>query len=145
VPEIPWNDTCASSLVTSYEGYSTPYGASGFCASSLGLELLFPDGGGGGPSNCATSASEGGFPGPTPANGTCQGWPKPGWQAVLGNPQDGVRDLPDVSMFAADGLWGHLYIYCNPDPSNGYPCVGAPSNWSYDGGTSFASPIMAGI
>jgi len=26
----------------------------------------------------------------------------------LGNPNDGVRDTPDVSLFAADGLWGHF-------------------------------------
>jgi subtilase family serine protease len=57
-----------------------------------------------------------------------------------------VRDLPDVSTFAADGLWGHFYIFCNSDVANsGTPCVGAPDNWSGGGGTSFATPIMAGI
>src|SRR5229473_4907675 len=31
IPEIPWNDSCAGQLITSYEGYTTPYGSSGFC------------------------------------------------------------------------------------------------------------------
>lgn len=50
-------------------------------------------------------------------------------------------------MFTADGIWGHFYIYCNSDPNNihGTPCVGAPGNWSKGGGTSFSTPIMAGI
>jgi subtilase family serine protease len=145
VPEIPWNSSCASSLISSFEGYATPYGANGFCASAFGEEFLFPAAGGGGPSNCATGASAGGVNGATPSNGTCQGWKKPNWQSVLGNPQDGARDLPDVSMFASSGVWGHLYVYCNSDPATGTPCGGAPSYWSLGGGTSFATPIMAGV
>jgi subtilase family serine protease len=143
VPEIPWDDSCASALITSFLGYSTPYGANGFCASSY--DFLFPTAGSGGPSNCATGASAGGIDGTTPSNGTCRGWPKPSWQAVLGNPQDGVRDLPDVSLFSADGIWSHLYVFCDSDPTTGVACVGAPSNWSLGGGTSFATPIMAGM
>jgi hypothetical protein len=57
-----------------------------------------------------------------------------------------VRDLPDVSLFAAAGGWGHFYIFCYSDPNNGgSPCSGAPITWSGAGGTSFASPIWAGI
>ena len=81
--------------------------------------------------------------------GTCQGWPKPSWQALLsnfGNPNDGVRDTPDVSLFAANGLWSHYYIFCWSDTANGgAACSGAPSGWSGAGGTSFSAPIMAGI
>ena len=65
---------------------------------------------------------------------------------MLGNPSDGVRDLPDVSLFAANGVWGHFYIYCYSDTVNGgTACTGAPSGWSGAGGTSFAAPIMAGV
>jgi subtilase family serine protease len=152
VPEIPWNDTCASTLLTNFEGYETSYGINGLCGSALGSLLLYPWAGGGGPSNCATGESTlGVIPPtitinfPTPANGSCRGWKKPAWQKVLGNPNDGVRDLPDVSMFAANGLWDHAYIYCNSDPLTGNPCLGAPDSWSLSGGTSFATPIMAGI
>jgi subtilase family serine protease len=147
VPEIPWNSTCASTLISSFEGYATTYGANGFCASALGEQFTSPVGGSGGPGNCATGASAGGVNGTMPANGTCRGWKKPNWQNVLGNPQDGVRDLPDVSMFAANGIWGHYYVFCDSDPNSvwGAPCAGAPSNWSGAGGTSFATPIMAGM
>jgi hypothetical protein len=41
---------------------------------------------------------------------------KPSWQSLApGNPSDGVRDLPDVSLFAANGLWGHYYPLCDSD------------------------------
>lgn len=144
IPEIPWNDSCASVLIANYEGYSTTYGSGGFCNSSIGeFYFLTTASGSGGPSGCATG-------GPSISgvvSGTCKGWAKPSWQSgVLGIPSDGVRDLPDVSLFAANGVWGHYYVFCWSDTTNGgAPCTGAPSNWSGAGGTSFASPIMAGI
>ncbi len=147
IPEIPWNDSCASQLFANLFGYTTTYGTSGFCNSSTGeADFLSNAGGSGGPSGCATGA-------PATAgvvSGTCAGYPKPSWQAgVFGVPSDGVRDLPDVSLFAANGVWGHYYVFCWSDPdetANGSaPCTGAPSTWSGAGGTSFASPIMAGI
>jgi subtilase family serine protease len=147
VPEIPWNDSCASALIVNYIGYPTSYGASGFCAVASQI-FTVPFAGSGGPSNCAKGVE---IPDSTvsgtayPSNGTCQGWKKPSWQRVLGNPTDGVRDLPDVSMFAADGIWDHAYSYCNSDPATGAPCVGGPINWDIGGGTSFATPIMAGM
>jgi subtilase family serine protease len=67
----------------------------------------------------------------------------------LGNPNDGVRDIPDVSLFASNGIWDAYYVVCwsNPDPNvgGGFTCTGAPSTWSGFGGTSVSSPIMAGI
>jgi subtilase family serine protease len=153
IPEIPWNDSCASSLIDTVEGFATGYGANGFCANPAGADYITTSAGSGGPSNCATGESLLGnipstYTGPTPTDGTCRGWKKPAWQSVLGNPNDGVRDLPDVSLFASNGVWGHLYFICNTDPETGGPCTGAPANWSLNnvgGGTSFASPIMAGI
>jgi subtilase family serine protease len=149
VPEIPWSQNCASTLAASYLGFSTTYGANGLCASAIGQQFIDDIGGGGGPSNCATGASAGGIVDGDPvmpANGTCRGYKKPSWQNVLGNPQDGVRDLPDVSLFASEGFWGHYYVICFSDTANGgTPCVGAPSNWTGAGGTSFAAPIMAGM
>ena len=57
-----------------------------------------------------------------------------------------MRDIPDVSLFAANGVWGHYYLFCWSDTRyGGAPCTGAPSTWSGAGGTSFSSPIMAGI
>jgi subtilase family serine protease len=143
IPEIPWNNSCAGALVSSFEGFSPTYGSTSLCNDpNIGPYLQTTVAGGGGPSACAT-----GTPSTTGVvSGTCKGWPKPSWQSVLGNPHDGVRDTPDVSLFAADGLWGHFYVFCWSDTVNGgAACTGSPSGWSGAGGTSFASPIMAGI
>jgi len=145
IPEIPWNSSCANSLYANYVGYATTYGANGFCNSSTALNagMVAVAAGSGGPSNCATgSPATFGV-----AGGSCQGTAKPSWQTGLsGIPGDGVRDIPDVSMFAADGPWNHYAIVCFSDESNGgTPCVGAPLNWAGFGGTSLAAPVMAGI
>lgn len=142
IPEIPWNDSCASVLITAALGYSTPYGSGGSCNSAEGEEyFLTTASGSGGPSGCATGAAI--IPGVV--SGTCAGYAKPSWQKVVGNPADGVRDIPDVSLFAANGVFGHYYIFCDSDTSDGVTCSGAPSAWSGAGGTSFSSPILAGI
>ncbi len=145
IPEIPWNASCAGSLLAGYLGYSTVYGANGFCGSSEAQSygLLEVAAGSGGPSGCATGA-------PTTSlvvSGTCQGYGKPSWQTgVTGIPADGVRDLPDVAVFASNGIWGHYYVTCFSDVRNGgSSCSGDPSNWFGGGGTSYASPVMAGI
>ena len=142
IPEIPWNDSCASSLLATAAGYSTTYGTGGFCNSSTGeADYLSTASGSGGPSGCATGTpSTSGV-----VSGTCKGYAKPSWQSVYGNAADGKRDIPDVSLFAANGVWAHYYIYCDSDTADGETCAGAPSAWSGAGGTSFASPIMASI
>ena len=140
VPEIPWNNSCASALIATYVAGTTP---SSFCNSGEGEQYWGTIAGSGGPSGCATgSPSAGGVVG-----ATCKGYAKPAWQTgILGVPKDGVRDVPDVSLFAANGVWGHFYVFCDSDVNNGgTPCTGPPYGWSGAGGTSFASPIMAGI
>ena len=145
VPEIPWNDSCAGYLLYHLAGYSKPYGSSGFCNSTTGTLYLSTAGGSGGPSNCATGAGNSSYG--YVEDTTCKGYAKPSWQSgVFGNPADGVRDVPDVSLFAANGLWGHYLIICASDSANGgVPCTGAPSGWLGGGGTSASSPMMAAI
>ena len=144
INEIPWNDSCASVLITTFNGSTVPYGTTGFCNTANGeANYLEVAGGSGGPSGCATGApAKAGIVG-----GTCAGYAKPSWQTgLLGNPTDGVRDIPDVSLFAANGAWDHYYVYCWSDTAQGgTTCAGAPSGWAGAGGTSFSSPIMAGI
>jgi len=139
IPEIPWNDTCGSVLLAASNGFSQTYGSSGFCNSTAGRNYLADSAGGGGPSACATGKPHIA----SVTSGTCKGYPKPYWQSVFGNPEDGVRDIPDVSLFAANGVWQHAYVYCNT--GGGGSCSGPPKTWSRAGGTSFAAPIMAGI
>jgi len=136
VPEIPWNDSCGSLVLGNYYGYGAGYGPSGIC--NVLYNWLDTDGGSGGPSGCATGSPSLLYV----VSGTCAGYAKPSWQSIPGNPNDGLRDLPDVSLFAADGIWGHYLVFCLSD---GGSCSGAPSTWAGGGGTSFASPIMAGI
>ena len=142
VPEIPWNDSCASELIATFHGVPQTYGSTGFCNTSTGQQFLTTGSGSGGPSGCATGVpSISGV-----VSGTCAGYAKPSWQAgFAGIVADGVRDIPDVSLFAANGVWGHYFPFCDSDPADGGTCSGAPSGWLGAGGTSFSSPIMAGI
>ena len=137
VPEIPWNNSCGSSVIANYFGYGTSYGPAGLCSAyPLWASTI---GGAGGPSACATGAPNLDLA----VSGTCAGYAKPAWQNVFGNPSDGVRDVPDLSLFASNGLfWGHYYVLCFSAWSS---CTGEPSNWAGVGGTSASSPIMAGI
>ncbi len=126
VPEIPWNDSCASSVLFGYAGSSNGVD---FCNSYQGQSFLNIVAASGGPSAV---------------------YSKPTWQAgVDGIPSDKTRDLPDVSLFAGNGLYTHALLYCMSDPAqNGVPC--AYSNpidtvFNSAGGTSFGSPPFAGI
>jgi hypothetical protein len=152
IPEIPWNDSCAGYLLYNYEGYAAPYGTAGFCNSSIATTnnaFLSTAAGGGGPSGCATGGGGTDQTSYLEVDGTCAGYAKPVWQqGIFGNPADGVRDIPDVSLFGSNGIWGHFATICYSDTGTGRggtSCAGAPSTWSGFGGTSVAAPMMAAI
>jgi subtilase family serine protease len=121
IPEIPWNDACGSALISEVAtGSFFPYGASpATCNNSLfdtTSSYLSTGAASGGASNCATGAAGTNQSSFLITQPGCQGYAKPsyqsgaslnGGQAVFGQPSDGVRDIPDVSMFAANGVWGH--------------------------------------
>ena len=144
IPEIPWNDSCAGFLLYNYLGYASGYGSSGLCSIATYRSTAA---GSGGPSGCATGGGGTHQTSYAVVDGTCTGYAKPAWQSgIFGNPADGVRDIPDVSLFAANGLWGHYVVICFSDTGNqGTSCSGAPSTWSGFGGTSVAAPMMAAI
>jgi subtilase family serine protease len=138
VPEIPWDGSCASQVIAKFvTGSTLTYGTNGFCNVASGAPYITTLAGGGGPSRCALSNGSGG----------CKGYPKPTWQSIYGNTNDHVRDVPDVSLFSAGPVWGHGYIVCFSDPQYDFntPCTAFPRRYIYGYGTSFASPIMAGI
>ncbi len=89
--------------------------------------------GGGGASSCAMQSG----------TSCTSGYAKPSWQTGAGVPADGVRDLPDLSLFAANGLNLSAYPIC----AFAGECVpGAnPTEILLVGGTSASSPAMAGI
>lgn len=151
IQEIPWNNSCGNGLLAPFLAplLGTPSDPQAFCNTTIANNDGFRNavGGSGGPSGCATGApSTRGV-----VSGTCAGYAKPSFQSVFGNPADGVRDIPDVALFASNGFWDAYYVVCwsdpntNPNVGGGFTCNGAPSTWAGFGGTSVSSPIMAGI
>ena len=75
---------------------------------------------------------------------------KPPFQSAL-TPADGARDLPDVSLLAANGLYGALWLVCETRPIFGPDCATANgtftsgARFSGVGGTSASTPAFAGI
>jgi subtilase family serine protease len=126
VPEMPWNDSCGSSIIFSFYGYKSSIA---FCNSTTGANFLNIVGGSGAPSFV---------------------YSKPSWQTgILGIPNDGKRDLPDVSLFASNGAWQHLILFCMSDAAQGgVPCDYTNGTDTLDnsaGGTSFTAPQFASI
>ncbi len=127
IPETPWNNSCASTLVWKYNKFSSPFAA---CNASTPPVDQNDVGGTGGQSLFAT---------------------KPSWQllTIPGVPDDNSRDQPDVSLFAANGIWGHFYLICMSDKNEGgSPCRYKNQNdllGNAYGGTSVSAPALAGI
>jgi trimeric autotransporter adhesin len=126
IPEQPWNDSQYGLDAVNYD---------------IAVGDTTIGGGSGGASNCATGTDDEGS-GWT----TCTaGWPKPAWQTGTGVPADGVRDLPDVSLFAADGLNYSYYPICAADGDCQTPTGSDLVQITGVGGTSAAAPSFAGI
>jgi subtilase family serine protease len=118
LPEQAWNDGFGLDVI------------------SDGLERNELGAGGGGPSNCVTIV--------TATNACASGYAKPVWQTGPGVPSDGVRDLPDVSLYASNGANLSAYAIC---AFAGECSVGTSEGADVlvVGGTSASSPAMAAI
>ena len=120
VPEQAWNDFFGFNMYDSGNPANQP------------SEIMVAGGGG------ASSAAL--YPG-----GLAAGYSKPAWQSVTGVPADKVRDLPDLSLFAANGYNYSFYPIC-ASPGD---CSNLSSNGAVVitgvGGTSAGSPAMAAI
>ena len=126
VPEMPWDDSCGSSVLAYYYGYKDLLS---FCNSTDGGYFLNIVGGSGAPSFV---------------------YPKPSWQkGIVGMPNDGARDLPDISLFASNAFWQHAILFCMSDTNQGgAPCDytnGTDTLFNSAGGTSFTAPQFASI
>ena len=126
VPEMTWNVSCASNILYDYFEYTD--GLS-FCNSAIGSNFVDLGAGSGAPSIV---------------------YSKPYWQTnIPGIPNDGVRDLPDISLFASNVFWNHGVLYCMSDAAQGgVPCdYSNPTDALFNsaGGTSFTAPQFASI
>jgi hypothetical protein len=101
-----------------------------------------------GPGSCAT-VSPTGYDLRAGGGGPSAYYNKPAWQTGSGVPKDGVRDVPDVALFAGDGITGSFYIACQSDtiPDNATSCnLDAPYlDFMGIGGTSGAASVFAGM
>jgi len=132
IPETTWNDSCTNAIWAQV-GFNA--GPEGNCNNSRISGSVFAVGGGGGKSNCTAPSGS--------TASTCSGgYAKPPWQTGTTVPTDGKRDLPDVSLFAADGFIGNFYVMCEADILSG-SCNN--SNFVSIGGTSVSSPAFAGL
>ncbi len=124
IPEMVWNESCDPTVDPNQ------------CQGTY-LYMLWS--GSGGASSCSQSTVSGN-------QITCiSGYGKPSWQAGRGVVNDGVRDIPDLSLAAAGGHDGYLV------------CVEGSCQWTTEngqivltsafvvGGTSASAPSMAGI
>ena len=128
VPEIPWNESCGNGVAAAAAGYGSVVA---FCQASLQWD---PQG--------YYVTSEGGSGGRSTVDA------KPSWQgAVYDAAPDGVRDLPDVSLFAGS-YGGYTWaVICTAQNPCGLNSSGQPTNANValEGGTSLSSPMFAGI
>jgi hypothetical protein len=135
IPETTWNASCTSAFLEDPR-FRLSTNPETNCNNAGIPGLVVATGGSGGVSSCTaptgtTIASCGG------------GYSKPTWQAAPGVPSDGMRDLPDVSLFASSGFFDSFYIMCETDITNDMPCTS--STFAGVGGTSVSSPAFAGL
>ena len=130
VPEQPWNDSQYGLNIFN------EYAVNGTTTISAGS---------GGASNAAICSSS--YNGSNACTGNLSGYPKPAWQTGAGVPADGVRDLPDVSLFAANGDNESFYPTCAVDGDCQTAGLGSGDvvQISGVGGTSASTPSFAGI
>lgn len=161
IPEVPWNDTCTNPIIVSIlngelsqnlTANQMCYDIASHAITSTGneqglLDLVNVVGGSGGASNCTTNSTTSSTVNPDPTS--CSGgYAKPSWQTgVTGIPTDSKRDIPDVSFFAGNGFLGTAYLICVSDAG---VCLTSSSSTTEPsgeevGGTSVASPAMAGV
>ncbi len=149
IPEMAWNNTCASPILLDWIAYDQgdryPNGPEGLCNDTANFSEKYTtiDGGSGGVSSI---------------------YSLPGWQNVYGVGLNGnytsanKRNLPDISLFASDGVlykgtsyfgvpvWQHMLLFCESstlascDYANDYDAYAMSG-----GGTSFVAPQLGGI
>jgi subtilase family serine protease len=140
IPEVTWNQSCGSTLLTSFFGFleGTTYTPEQVCNGDtpFGLGFTTVNGSGGG--------------------GISAIYTIPTWQSVYGvgraHTSTTKRNLPDVSLFASANIWAHALQFCESDiltgTGGGTPCDYTNPNEGGimgAGGTSFVAPQVNGL
>lgn len=129
IPEQPWNDAFGLNVGGAVNDSLTSAGS-------------------GGASNCTQGTAGAAGTDFTSYISCSGGYAKPAWQAGAGVPDDGARDIPDISLFAANGDNFSFYPICTAatdcTAANADPTTGAVQITGV-GGTSAAAPLMSGI
>jgi subtilase family serine protease len=143
IPEMAWNESCASPLVLAHfgQGFDSSGGPNGFCTWAA-QQPVDP--------NSDFSPYANAFAG---SGGLSTVSARPAWQTgVPGIPPQGGRAVPDIAMFASGGYtWSQTLILCDSGLSNMPPGTACDSTNADDvfansgGGTSFVAPAFAGI
>jgi hypothetical protein len=140
IPEIPWNDSTTTDGGLSANVPTTTQGSTNISAA------------GGGVSGCLNATLD--------QNGNVQSCPntaqapgfyaKPIWQTSFGT--QNARELPDVSLFAADGFHDSAWVLCasgiGADTPGVVDCTKDSTGafgFQVVGGTSASSPAFAGM
>jgi len=129
IPEQPWNDS--------------QYGLNIFAQDPSESTTIAA--GSGGASNAAVCSGNDWDATTGACDSTLSGYPKPAWQSGATVPVDGVRDLPDVSLFASNGANDSYYPICATDGDCQPVSSGNLVQIYGVGGTSASSPAFAGI
>ena len=128
IPETPWDNSCAGAVISKYGKYASSIAS----CNDPNNPYNFQEGVGG-------------------SGGESMVYAKPDFQnnGIPGMPADGMRDQPDVSLFASNGFWQHFLLLCMSDVNEaGVSCKYNNVNDAFGnaaGGTSFAAPAFAGI
>ncbi|MGA2422263.1 MAG: S53 family peptidase, partial [Candidatus Acidiferrum sp.] len=135
LPEQPWDSQLGLNIPLSF--LLVPGGGGLDSFSTLPGEAT-----GGGPSSCSQESvvtGQTGFP------YVCVGgYAKPAWQNAPGVPDDGARDLPDLSLMASNGRNLSAYAICVEVNDCATVTTGEPQV-TLAAGTSSAAPAFAGI
>jgi trimeric autotransporter adhesin len=138
IPEIPWNDSTSTIGALVNNAPTTLQDGSNTIAAA-----------GGGVSGCLNAT----FDPNTGALASCananSSYTKPSWQSSFGT--QNAREIPDVSLFAADGFHDSAWVICasglggNPTGTDCTPDAQGSFNFQTVGGTSASAPAFAGM
>jgi Tectonin domain/Pro-kumamolisin, activation domain len=137
-PTAYWNATNSPTMQASAKSYIPETTWNDSCAA------------GGSLTGCVPPLASDGLDLAAGGGGPSAEYAKPAWQTGTGVPNDGARDVPDVSLFAGNGNNGNFYVVCQADANTGGSTSSCDLNAPYldfqgVGGTSVSAQAFAGI